>query len=96
MRNFNYGSESKVTKRALNSELQHSLHCAITDIYFIIICLFIYVSVQVYGMFVRVPAEAKRGSVGSLELELQAVESHLTWVLGIELCSPGRAANALN
>ena len=71
MGNFNYGSESKVTKIVLNSKYStHYTHCTITDTYFIIICLFICVSVQVYVMFVWVPAEAKRGSVGSLELEL--------------------------
>lgn len=43
---------------------------------------------------VRVPEEIRREPLDPLELDLQSVVQHLTWVLGSE--SLARAASALN
>lgn len=55
------------------------------------VCVCIFVSVQVSA----VPEEARRGASSSLEMELQAVESYLAWVLGTEFRSSARAVGHL-
>lgn len=52
--------------------------------------VFVYVCLHVYRYLQRLEG------VGSLELELLADVNHLTWVLGTELGSSGRAARAAN
>jgi hypothetical protein len=46
-------------------------------------------------MYVGTHGCQKSGS-DSLELELQRIATHLTWVMGTELLSSARAASALN
>lgn len=49
------------------------------------------------GTHVRAHAhQGEKRTTDPLELELKAVVSHLTWVLGTELRSPGRIIHALN
>ena len=47
------------------------------------------------GRYVHHPHRPEEG-ISSLELELQAVVSHLTWVLGPELVSSAREVSVLS
>jgi hypothetical protein len=55
------------------------------------VCVCVYVCVT----FMGVPKVSRKGHPNPLELELQVVESHLTWIQGTELRSPGGAASIL-
>ena len=57
---------------------------------FCVWCAYAYACLHVYRYLQRLEG------VGSLELELVADVNHLTWVLGTELGSSGRAARAAN
>lgn len=61
--------------------------CNVFNLY---VYVFVYVCLHVYRYLRRLEG------VGSLELELLADVNHLTWVLGTELGSSGRAARAAN
>lgn len=40
--------------------------------------------------------ESRRGKLGPLEMELNMIESHLSWIMGIKPWSPDRATSILN
>ena len=67
------------------------VHVCLSEDLFFIIFSYVYVCLFEWGMcnMGTVPLEVK--GVGSLELELQVVVSHLTWVLETEPRSSGRA-----
>jgi hypothetical protein len=48
------------------------------------------------AMDVQMPMENRRGTSDYLKLELQAVVSPLSWVLGTEYRCPGRVATVLS
>lgn len=62
--------------------------------FFLFMCAYSYTR-GVYATCLRVPMETRK-ALDPLELELQAAVPCLTWVLGMELWSSGRAVSAFN
>ena len=60
------------------------------------ICVCVCVCMYIYLLCIyRCPQRPEEG-IGTLELDLEEVMSHLRWVLGTEPRSSARAASALN